>query len=259
MRNFLKEIVGYKKKRIEDSKKILTEEKILKSIKPLRNSSFRIAITRPGLNLIAEIKKASPSKGVICKDFNPLQIALDYKKAGVKALSILTEEKFFLGDINYINLIKRRVSLPILRKDFILDRYQLFESLYFGADAILLIAKILSLEEIREFLRICKEMGLDCVLEINDKDDLQKALDTDAEIIGINNRNLSNFKVDLKTTEKLFPLIPKDRIVISESGIKKKSEVEFLKDLGIKVVLIGETLLKSKDIPKKIKELSVLI
>jgi indole-3-glycerol phosphate synthase len=255
LRNFLKEIIKYKKKKIEDSKKILPEERIKRSIKPLRAFPFKRAITKEGLNLIAEIKKASPSKGLICKDFNPLKIALDYKRAKVSALSVLTEERFFLGDINYISLIKKKIDLPILRKDFILDRYQIFESLYFGADSILLIAKILSLKKIKEFLRISKDIGLDCVLEINDKADLEKALKTDADIIGINNRNLNSFEVDLKTTERLFPLIPKDRIVISESGIKTRSEIEFLRDLGVKAVLIGEALLKAEDIPKKIKEL----
>jgi len=257
MKDFLKEILKYKRKRIEEAKRIIPEEKIINSIKPLKSSPFKRAITKPGLNLIAEIKKASPSKGIICKDFNPIKIALDYKRAGTKAISVLTEEKFFLGDINYINLIKKRVDLPVLRKDFIFDRYQIYESLYFGANSILLIAKILSLEKIREFLKISKSIGLDCILEVNSRDDLKKALKTDCDIIGINNRNLNNFNLDLKTTEKLFPLIPKDRIVISESGIKKKSEVKFLKEIGVNAVLIGEILLKSKDIPKKIKELSL--
>jgi len=161
LKAFLKEIVKYKREKIEEAKRILPEEKIKNSIKPLKDFLFKREITKPGLNLIAEIKRATPSKGIICKNFNPLQISLEYKRAKVDALSILTEEKFFLGDINYINLIKRRVDLPVLRKDFILDRYQIYESLYFGSDCILLIAKILSLEKIKEFLKISKSLGLD--------------------------------------------------------------------------------------------------
>lgn len=251
----MSEIIKYKKSQIAQAKSRLPEKKILKFLKPRKGFPFKEAISKPNLNLIAEIKKASPSEGVIRKDFDFLKIALDYKKAKVSALSVLTEEKYFLGNINHISLIKEKVDLPILRKDFILDRYQIFESLYFGADSILLIAKILSLKEIKEFLKICKDIGLDCVLEINDRKDLEKALKTKTEIIGINNRDLNSFKLNLKTTERLFPLIPKDRIVISESGIKRKSEVNFLKKIGINAILVGEALLKSKNITKKIAEL----
>lgn len=255
MANFLKEIVKYKRESIEASKRKFPEEKIVSSISPLKGSPFKRAISKPGLNLIAEIKKASPSKGVICKDFSPVRIALDYKKAKADCLSVLTEDKYFLGNINFIREIKKRVNLPILRKDFIIDRYQIFETLYFGADSILLIAKILSLKKIKEFLKISNKIGLDCILEVNDREDLKIALRTDAEIIGINNRNLNNFKVDLNTTKRLFPLVPKDKITISESGVRTKSEIKFLKDLGVNAVLIGETLLKSKDIFEKIKNL----
>jgi len=253
--NFLKEIIKHRRESIEASKRKFSEEKIVSSISPLKNFPFKRAISKPGLNLIAEIKKASPSKGVICKDFSPVRIALDYKKAKADCLSVLTEDRYFLGNINFIREIKKKVNLPILRKDFIIDKYQIFETLYFGADSILLITKILSLKKIKEFLKISKKIGLDCVLEVNDREDLKIALRTDIEIIGINNRDLSNFKVDLNTTKRLFPLIPKDKITISESGVRTKSEINFLKDLGVNAVLIGEVLLKSKNIFEKIKNL----
>ncbi len=257
MVNFLKEIIKHRRESIEASKRKFPEEKIVSSISPLKDFPFKEAISKPGLNLIAEIKKASPSKGVICKDFSPVRIALDYRKAKADSLSVLTEDKYFLGNINFIREIKKKVLLPILRKDFIIDRYQIFETLYFGADSILLIVKVLSLKKIKEFLKISRKIGLDCILEVNDREDLKIALKIDTEIIGINNRNLNNFKVDLNTTKRLFPLIPKDKITISESGIRTKAEIDFLKDLGINAVLIGEAFLRSKDIPKKIKELGL--
>ncbi|MBU0581310.1 MAG: indole-3-glycerol phosphate synthase TrpC, partial [Candidatus Margulisbacteria bacterium] len=185
--------------------------------------------------------KASPSKGIIVKDFNPVTIAAEYTSLGAAALSVLTDEKFFLGHKDYISLIKQISPLPILRKDFILDKLQIYESRALGADAVLLIAAILSQEQIMNFLTICHQLNMQALVEVHNESDLQKALNTSANIIGINNRNLEDFSVDLNTTIKLLPLVPQDKIIVSESGIFNKADIP----LGINAVLIGEGLTKN--------------
>lgn len=210
---------------------------------------FKEAISRPGrINLIAEIKKASPSAGLIRADFRPAEIASAYEAAEASAISVLTDEKFFQGSLAHLKEAKDAVSLPLLAKDFFLDEYQIYQARMFGADAFLVIARALSQEKIKVFLKIGQALGMAALVEVHDEEDLAKALASGAEIIGINNRDLATFKVNLEVTLRLAPLIPQDKIVVSESGIKSRADVETLAQAGVNAVLIGEALLQEKDI-----------
>ena len=205
--------------------------------------------------IIAEIKKASPSKGILRGDFNPVKIAMTYQAHGAAAVSVLTDERFFEGKLEYIKMVKESISLPILRKDFIIDEYQIYESVACGADAILLIADLLSDSEMTGFYQIAASLGLDVLLEVHNEEDLEKAIATGGDIIGINNRDLHTFKVDLTVTQKLIRLVPAHKIKVSESGIKSYEDVMFLKSLGINAILIGEAFMESPDIAAKMHEI----
>ncbi len=210
------------------------------------------------LQLIAEVKKASPSKGVIRPDFNPVEIAQTYASNGASAISILTEAKYFQGSLNYLRDIRNTLGnkrTPLLRKDFLCDPYHIYESRAYGADSLLLIVAILKPERLKELLRLSHELNMSCLVEVHNEAELEVALESGAMIIGINNRDLTTFTVDLTTTERLRPLIPQDRIVVSESGIKERSDVEKLRQWGVDAVLIGETLMSAPDIAAKMKEL----
>ncbi len=230
-------------------------KKRLSECEPTRD--FKSAITKGQgtIRLIAEIKKASPSKGLIRESFDPGSIAGIYEEKSVDAISVLTEEDFFQGDINYIRTVKCKASRPVLRKDFIFDEYQIYEARAFGADAILLIASLLERQQAEEYLHLCRELGLSVLFEVHDHAELEKALRVDAGIIGINNRNLKTMSVDLKTTFLLKKEIPSDRIVVSESGIKTRDDVLSLEAAGIDAMLIGTSLMEARDIGKKIDEL----
>ena len=257
--DFLKEVVLKKKEKLVIKKNELPLEVIKEKLnssskKPL---SFYKAVSKKNkLCLIAEIKKSSPSKGILRQDFDPLKIASDYEEAGVDALSVLTEEQYFSGSISDINLIKDKINLPILRKDFIVDLYEVYESKLAGADALLLIVELFSKETLSEYLEVAESLELDCLLEINSEKDLKRALSLKkAKIIGINNRNLHTLEVDLKTTEKLFPLTPKEKTIVVESGLSNYKDVLFLKVLGINAVLIGEAFMTAGDIKSKVSEI----
>lgn len=221
---------------------------------PAVRRDFRKAVSADGINLIAEIKKKSPSKGVIRKNFNPVEIALDYAVAGARALSVLTDEKFFGGEMALIKLIKKEVNLPILQKDFIIDEYQIYEARFCGADAILLIADILTEQQLRHFSGVAKLLGMDVVFEAHTEEDLARALRASPQIIGINNRNLHDFKVSLDTTPRLIRALPPGVTIISESGIKSYEDVMYLKSLGVNAVLIGEAFMSAPDIVAKVRE-----
>lgn len=255
-RDTLKDIIAKKKERLTLAKQLLSEEELKARILDLAPTRpFLTSIHKPRtISLIAEIKKASPSRGIIREHFDVKEIALIYQNVGVQAISVLTEEDFFLGNISYINEVKSIVSLPILRKDFILEPYQVYESRYFGADAILLIADILSKDKLVELMGIADSLNLDYFVEVHDEKELKKVLNLKVPCIGINNRNLSTLEVDLKTTERLFPLMPKEKIAVVESGIKSYQDVLFLKILGVSAVLIGEAFMESENIAKKIEE-----
>jgi len=258
MNDTLKEIIAKKRERLLLAKQQLPQEELAQRIASLPPAKpFIDSIAKPKqISLIAEIKKASPSAGLIRQDFNPQQIASTYQEAQVQAISVLTEEDFFQGSLNDLNQVRQTVSLPILRKDFILEPYQIYESRFYGADAILLIASVLTQEEISEFINLASSLGLASLVEVHIEKELKKVLKLkNASLIGINNRNLHTLEVDFKTTQTLFPLIPKDKIVVVESGIKSYQDVLFLKILGVSAVLIGEAFMRADNIFNKVEEL----
>jgi len=205
--------------------------------------------------IIAEVKKASPSKGIIRENFDPIVISQEYEQGGADALSILTEPHFFQGDKEYLGNIRRYTSIPLLRKDFIIDKYQLVEALAYGADFVLLIAKALSRKELKELLQYAHHLGLEVLVEIHDKTDLIKAIFAGANIIGINHRNLETFEMDMSLTQKLVPLIPNNKIIVAESGITTHEMVVELAKMGADAFLVGEHFMRQNDITKAVKDL----
>ena len=257
----LDEIVNKKRERIKERFVNLSIEGLKQRVKEVHLNpviSFSRALKQEDrLSIIAEIKSASPSKGIIKEDIDPVQIANQYKNGGADALSILTEEDFFNGRDEYLIKVRQRVPLPILRKDFITDIRQVYESRLIGADAILLITAILTDEELNKFQVVAGILGMSCLVEVHDEDELTRALNSGASIIGINNRNLKTFEVNLETTEKLINKIPKGRIVVSESGIKTVNDTKYMLNLGVDAVLVGETLMRAGSIEDKLSELKV--
>jgi len=219
---------------------------------------FASALRGERIRLIAEVKKASPSRGVIRSDFNPAEIAQTYATNGASAISVLTEARYFRGNINHLRDIREALGdkrLPLLRKDFLYDPYQVYESRAYGADSLLLIVAILEPEKLEELLRLSHELNMSCLVEVHNEAELEIALNSGARVIGINNRDLRTFTVDLTTTKRLRPLIPQDRIVVSESGIKDRDDMEKLRKWHVDAVLIGESLLSAPNIAAKMKEL----
>jgi indole-3-glycerol phosphate synthase len=210
-----------------------------------------------GLSIIAEIKQASPSSGVLRQDFNHLSILKDYEKAGVSAVSVVTEEEFFLGKLRYLKEVKEKTSLPVLRKDFIIDQTQLYQSRALGADAVLLIAKILKPLQLKELYGLAQKLGMESIVEVHTLKELRDVLQLSPKIIGINNRNLNTFKVDLNVTLKLAPLVPEDTLIVSESGISSLKDLLLIKGSGVDSVLIGESLMRMPDIKKKLEEFKI--
>ena len=219
---------------------------------------FASALSGDHIQLIAEVKKASPSRGIIRSDFNPLATARIYAANGASAISVLTETRYFQGSLNYLKAIRDALGNkrpPLLRKDFLHDPYQIYESRAYGADALLLIVAILKPGELQELLELSHELKMGCLVEVHNEDELKIALSSGARIIGINNRDLNTFTVDLTTTERLRPLVPQDRIVVSESGIRDRSDMEKLRRWGVDAALIGESLMSAPDIATKMREL----
>jgi indole-3-glycerol phosphate synthase len=254
----LDQIVADKLLEIEERERNLPLEGIrrivLKQPKPF---DFAAVLCGEDIKLIAEVKKASPSRGIIRPDFNPVEIARTYAGNGASAISVLTDSKYFQGSLNYLKDIREALgdkSPPLLRKDFILDPYQIYESRAYKADAILLIVAILTPEKLVALMDLSHQLGMRCLVEVHNETELEITLNSRTGIIGINNRNLNTFKVDLTTTERLRPLIPKDRIVISESGIKDRRDIEKLKHWCVDAVLIGESLMSASNIAAKMKE-----
>ena len=254
--DFLKEIVEYKRSLLHEKKAFFASlKKKIKDDKFSRYRLFKDAISHPGqINLIAEIKKASPSRGNICEKFDLLKIAEVYVKNGAAALSVLTEDKFFLGKVPYMRRVSEHVRVPVLAKDFFIDEVQIYEAFYYQASCILLIVAILKDDEIKHLMDVASRLDLDCLVEVHDERELDRAIKAGAEIIGINNRDLHSFEVDFRTCERLIPRIPKDKIIVAESGLKTHEEIKILKSLGAHAVLIGETFLQAPDIAKKIQE-----
>lgn len=239
--------------RIVENKKLQIEiEKIEKPLHCLINSEYRVirdfegALKRDGLSIIAEVKKASPSKGIIDPDFDIIKTAMNYEKYKVDAISVLTEKKYFLGNNENIGLVKEKSSAPILRKDFIIDKYQIYQSVFLGTDAILLIAAVLK-DKLKSYYELATSLGLHCLVEVHNKAEVDLALDSGSKIFGINNRDLSNFHVDIHTTEKLMEYIPSGKIIVSESGINSIEDIKYLKSIGADAVLIGESFMRKPD------------
>ena len=257
MHKVLSLILESKKKRIEVLRK--NREAFLSLVKKTPGPlSFKKAIKREGkISLIAEIKQASPSSGVLRQEFSPVDIAKKYEKLRVNALSVLTEEEFFLGKINYIEDIKKSVNLPVLRKDFIIDEVQVLESRAVGADAILLIMRILDEAKLKRLYSLAKDLGMDVLVEVHTEKELRKVINYGVDIIGINNRNLDTFKVDILRTKKLIPFVPEGAVRVSESGISIFKDMLLLKGLGVDAVLVGEAIMKADNIDEKVKELHI--
>ncbi len=215
---------------------------------------FAAAVNRDHVALIAEIKRASPSSGEIRTDANPHQIAGIYAENGAAAVSVLTDQKYFHGDLNSLKAARAGCGIPLLRKDFIIDEYQVYESRALQADAILLIVRILDDAQLRAFRLLAKSLGMAALVETHDERELERALKSDAHILGINNRNLDDFSIDLGTTERLGPTVPDGRIVVSESGVRSRADVERAARAGADAVLIGEALMRGEDVGARVRE-----
>jgi indole-3-glycerol phosphate synthase len=241
----LSEIIAQKHVEVE---RLIPHEALLRKTALKRNDfrPFRPALFQPGTTtIIAEIKKASPSVGVIAESFDPVDQAREYERGGATALSILTDEKFFQGKLEYVQEVRQQVRLPLLRKDFIISELQVYETVICGADAILLIVAALEDEMMKRLYDLSKLMQLDVLVEVHNMREMDRALDLGADIIGINNRNLKTFEVNLETTEELAPEIPQDCLAITESGIKTIQDIRYCKRQGVDCFLIGETLMRS--------------
>lgn len=251
----LDKIIERKKQELIEELGNITAEDLLSQIQSLPpTKDFYAALKgKAAISIIAEVKKASPSKGIICDNFNPAEIAREYERSGASAISVLTEKHFFLGSPEYLKAIRQEVKIPLLRKDFIIDPRQIYEARILGADAVLLIAAVLDIKTMSEFIKAADSVGLSCLVEVHTKDELKNALEAGARIVGINNRNLQSFKVDLNTTIELSRLIPKDVVLVSESGITGGEDIERLKIANIDAVLIGEAFMRSSSIADTLK------
>ena len=255
----LEEIVATKHQELVRSQAELPlpelEKRILQQAPAL---DFGRALRGEGVCVIAEVKKASPSKGLLCPNFDPVGLAKTYADSGASAISVLTEANYFQGSLRYLADIKETPGLegiPLLRKDFLFDVYQIYESRAFGADAVLLITAILTDKELQDFLSLAHELGMQCLVEVHDRAELERVTQSSAKIIGINNRNLHTFAVDITTTERLISLVPRDRIVVSESGIRGREDVQRLREWGVDAILVGEALVTAEDVAAKLREL----
>ncbi len=256
----LDEIIKKTKEDLKERKQRMPEEWLGKSLayNPFQPKDVIKALQSTEQNpyrIIAEVKKASPSKGVIREDFDPIHIAKDYEAGRADALSVLTEPHYFQGDLEYLTQIRRYVPMPLLRKDFIVDRYQVLEALVYGADFILLIAAALGKKELKDLLHYARHLGLQVLVEIHNKTDLTKAIFAGADIIGINHRDLKTFEMDMDLCEKLIPLIPNNKIIVAESGIVEHEQVKHLSGVGADAFLVGEHFMRQDDIPAALKSL----
>ncbi|GAA4843815.1 indole-3-glycerol phosphate synthase TrpC [Paenibacillus vulneris] len=256
---FLDKIVATKVQEVEALKQTVTiaqMEQRIAALPPCLGFEQALAQGRKRpMRLIAEVKKASPSKGLIRSDFEPVQLAQAYERAGADCLSVLTDVDYFQGSNEYLSRVRQSVKLPLLRKDFTIDLHQIYEARCIGADAILLIAAILTTEQLKQFSETAKDLGLDVLVEVHDKEELDRVLTLDATLIGINNRNLKTFVTDLKTTEELISFIPKDVTIVSESGISQPSEIEYLQSIGAKAVLVGEHFMRQPIVEQAVHDL----
>ena len=259
--NILDEIAEYSRERVRISRQNVPDEAVKNEALslPKGDFAFEAALRREGLSFICECKKASPSKGLIAPDFPYLEIARDYESAGADAVSVLTESKYFLGSDDYLREIAEAVKIPILRKDFVVHERMIYEAKLLGASAVLLICAILDAEKLRYYIKICDGLGISALVEAHDESEIEMALAAGARIIGVNNRNLKDFSVDMSNSARLRKIIPDDVIFVSESGIKTANDVKAARDSGADAVLVGEALMRSTDKRAMLAELKALL
>jgi len=255
MESILKRIVDDTYIRVEESKKVISYEQIketaleyAKKDDETNKFKFEKSLKGVGVHFIYEVKKASPSKGIIAKDFPYIDIAKKYEEKGASAISVLTEPKYFMGNIKYIkDIVDSGIKIPILRKDFVIDDYMIYEAKVYGASAILLIASVLDIDTLSYFLETAHSLNMNALVETHNEEEIKKVLKTNAKIIGVNNRNLNNFEVDLNTSLKLRNLVDNDKIFVSESGIKSQKDIELMKNADVNALLIGEWMMRGNE------------
>lgn len=261
--DILKRIAADKRIQVAQEKKDVSYERLKETAMTVKSSlpdfSFEKALQKEGISFICEVKKASPSKGVICKDFPYIDIAREYEHAGADCISVLTESKYFLGSDRYLSDIRKAVNLPIIRKDFIVDLFQIYQAKVIGADAVLLICSLLNAEFLEECIGICNKVGISALVEVHSEDEVQTAIKAGARVIGVNNRNLKDFSVDVQNSVRLRQLVPKEMIFVAESGIRTREDIKELEKEGVNAVLVGESLMRSNSKVEKLKELKGII
>lgn len=248
------------KKRVYENSRVIPEAELKAKALNLKKLGFGFekALKTEDIAFICECKKASPSKGLIAPDFDCLKIAKEYEAAGADAISVLTEPTQFLGSDIYLQETAAAVNIPCIRKDFTVDIYMIYEARLFGAQALLLICSILKKEQLREYIEICDGLGLSALVEAHDEQEIDMALECGARVIGVNNRNLRDFSVDVENSRRLRSLVPKDRVFVSESGVKTAEDIKILREIGVDAVLVGETLMRAEDKTAKLRELKGL-
>lgn len=256
MMNILDEITAYAKKRVEADKKLIPAEELKERCLSMERGSRRFLkqLKKEEMSFICEVKKASPSKGVISEKFPYMNIAGEYERAGADCISCLTEPKWFMGSDKIFKDIRSKVKLPMLRKDFTVDEYQIYQAKYMGADAVLLICAVLDSSQIENYLEICGMLGIDALVETHDEKEIKKAVEAGADIIGVNNRNLKDFSVDISNAERLRAAIPERCIYVAESGVREMEDIARVRKAGADAVLIGEALMRAKDKRRRLQE-----
>ncbi len=252
----LDEICEHKRMEVAERKRSVSLadlEEEARGVRPARD--FRAALRRPGMSLIAEIKRASPTRGVLREDLDAVDLSVLYEQTGARAISVLTDERYFKGSLADLREVHRNTTLPCLRKEFIIDDYQIVEARAAGADAILLIVRILSDRQLKDYLDVAESLGMAALVETHTEQEIERAIQAGAHIIGINNRDLDTFRVDIETTLRLKRLVPGGYVLVSESGISTRKHVQILEEGGVDAILVGESLVASNDIAAKIREL----
>ncbi|MBR4162694.1 MAG: indole-3-glycerol phosphate synthase TrpC [Solobacterium sp.] len=258
MGDILEQLASYAKERVQQKKKVVSLEEMKEKAMSMECNTgfpFEKELKKEEISFICECKKASPSKGLIAEEFDYLTIAKEYEEAGASAISVLTEPRWFMGKDDYLSEIAQTVDIPVLRKDFTVDPYMIYEARVLGASVVLLICALLNEEELREYIRIADTLGLSAIVEAHDEKEIKTAVNAGARIIGVNNRNLRDFTVDVRNSIRLREKVPDEILFIAESGIKTHEDIEILKQGKINGVLIGETLMKAKDKKAMLKEL----
>jgi indole-3-glycerol phosphate synthase len=256
MANILEQIVARRRERLEEAKRKLPQKQLLAELPTvIGGGRFISALRRDAINIIAEIKRRSPSKGVIRENFDPAQIARNYTASGAAAISCLTEEDFFGGSLDHLRRVRDIAPLPLLRKDFVFDEYQVYEAAHAGADAILLIAAMLDGPEFDHLLKTTHILGLDALVEIHNREEMERVMRYDVRLLGINNRNLRTFETTLDTSLQLAAEAPKEVTLVSESGIRTREDIDHLRAAGFHAFLIGEELMRAEDEGKALREL----